>query len=188
MIINSLFKCTYNFIFFLYNFSMYQKIFPLLLLIIISACSFKPKEILINKNETCEPPKLFDPDNSKITLDGVFIFSDSELNYFYDIKNNEWSCEKPKLNVVNLFDHRSTKRLFRNIESNNHIKRINEIQIRMGDDSDFKSFVSMNCKEQGLSYLFEISSAENETIYGCQLTPNISSAVMWKQTNRRTTN
>jgi len=162
---------------------MYQKIFPLLLLIIISACSFKPKEILINKNETCEPPKLFDPDNSKITLDGAFIFSDSELNYFYDIKINEWSCEKPKLNVLNLFDHRSTKSVFNNIESNK-INRINEIQIRMGDDFDFKSFVSMNCKEQGLSYLFEISSAENETIYGCQLTPNISSAVMWKQTNK----
>ncbi|MDB9806840.1 hypothetical protein OAC03_03170 [Amylibacter sp.] len=163
---------------------MYQKIFPLLLLIIISACSFKPKEILINKNETCEPPKLFDPDNSKITLDGAFIFSDSELNYFYDIKINEWSCEKPKLNVVNLFDHRSTKRLFGNIR-NNHIKKINEIQISMGVNSDFKLFVSMNCKAQGLSYLFEISSAENETIYGCQLTPNISSAVMWKQTIRK---
>ena len=163
---------------------MYQKIFPLLLLIIISACSFKPKEILIDKNETCKPPKLFDPDNSKITLDGVFIFSDSELNHFYDIKNNEWSCEKPKLNVVNLFDHRSTQRLFGNIK-NNHIKKINEIQISMGVNSDFKLFVSMNCKAQGLSYLFEISSAENETIYGCQLTPNISSAVMWKQTIRK---
>ena len=116
---------------------MYQKIFPLLLLIIISACSFKPKEILIDKNETCKPPKLFDPDNSKITLDGVFIFSDNELNYFYDIKNNEWSCEKPKLNVVNLFDHRSTQRLFGNIK-NNHIKKINEIQISMGVNSDFK--------------------------------------------------
>ena len=30
-----------------------------------------------------------------------------------------------------------------------------------------------------------ISSTENETIYGCQLTPNISSAVMWKQTIRK---
>ena len=107
---------------------MYQKIFPLLLLIIISACSFKPKEILINKNETCEPPKLFDPDNSKITLDGAFIFSDSELNYFYDIKINEWSCEKPKLNVVNLFDHRSTKRLFGNIR-NNHINELQSTRI-----------------------------------------------------------
>ena len=67
----------------------------------------------------------------KITLDGVFIFSDSELNYFYDIKNNEWSCEKPKLNVVNLFDHRSTQRLFGNIK-NNHIKKINEIQNKYG--------------------------------------------------------
>jgi hypothetical protein len=86
--------------------------------------------------------------------------------------------------VVNLFDHRSTQILFGNIK-NNHIKKINEIQISMGVNSNFKSFVSMNCKAQGLSYLFEISSTENETIYGCQLTPNISSAVMWKQTIRK---
>ena len=86
--------------------------------------------------------------------------------------------------MVNIFDYKNTKSVFNNIESNK-INRINEIQISMGVNSNFKSFVSMNCKAQGLSYLFEISSTENETIYGCQLTPNISSAVMWKQTIRK---
>ena len=32
--------------------------------------------------------------------------------------------------------------------------------------------------------LFEIRNSEDETIYGCQLNPNISNAVMWKQASQ----
>jgi hypothetical protein len=162
---------------------MHKNLISLLLLMMISACSAEIKKPIINNLDLCMPISSFVPTLSTITLDGIFVFSDNRSNYFYNIRNNEWSCENPKLKVVNIFDYKNTKSVFNNIESNK-INKINEIQIRMADDFDFKSFVSMNCKEQGLSYLFEISSAENETIYGCQLTPNISSAVMWKQINK----
>jgi len=165
---------------------MFRFFLSLSFLIITLGCSEVSKNLPISNFKVCEPLKLFKPTHSKVTYDGLFIFSEDRLDYFYNISKNSWTCEKPKLKIVNIFNSRSTLILFNTIqEKNNAIYAMNETEITMGDMMDFKSFTTKKCTSQGLSYFFEIKSNENEKIYGCQLTPNISSAIMWKQTSQK---
>ena len=119
---------------------MFRNFILLLCLMAISACFAETKKSPIKNLDTCEPPSSFNPIFSKIALDGTFVFFEKKLQYFYNILDNDWSCEKPKLNVVNFFSTNSTEVLYKTIKKND-VYKINEIQIKKDDMFGFKSFV-----------------------------------------------
>ena len=147
--------------------------------------SCAPKSILPASSTMpqCKPDKKFKPLFAHVTIDGIVSLTDAEARYHYDLKNENWVCNQPKSQIINSFD--AADALFIHSVLIDGTRKINDIlETRMEFDSkkNLRLFVSEQCTLLGMSYLFEVEGAPNDIIYGCQINPQVNSAVMWKKT------
>ena len=165
---------------------MFRKLFVLLFVIGASGCS---KDIIVSDKPDepyCAPAQSFVPEMAKVTLGGAMIFSNKNLEYYFDLPSDRWSCEIPNSPVVNTFKDINAQTLNLVLKKqNNKLQDILEIRLEFDGKQDFRDFVSSQCASQGLSYLFEVSGTADQKIYGCQINPRVKSAIMWKRTSRK---
>ena len=164
---------------------MFRKLFVLLFVIGVSGCS---KDIIMSDKPDkpyCAPTQSFVPEMAKVTLSGAMVFSDKNLEYYFDLPSASWSCETPNSPVVNTFKDSNAQVLNLLVKKqNSKLQDILEIRLEFDRKQDFRDFVTSQCASQGLSYLFEVSGTVDQKIYGCQINPRVKSAIMWKQTSK----
>ena len=150
----------------------------------VSSCS--PNFIFPNSSATrnCEPNKSFTPSSATFTRSGQIIFATNKQEFYFGLVEKNWQCEKLKSKVINSFKVPSAQTFkFSLPTQDNSQPDILETRMNFDSSNEFQSFVSAQCASEGLSYLFEVSASAGQKIYGCQINPQISSAIMWKQTN-----
>ena len=164
---------------------MFRKSFVLLLALATFGCS---NNIITSDKPNalhCPPAQSFIPAVAKVTLSGSLIFSDEMSEYYFDLPSDSWLCKIPSSPVVNVFKDSNAQALSVAVKKkNNNIQDILEIRLEFDGKQGFKNFVSKQCASQGLSYLFEVSETVEQKIYGCQINPQVKSAIMWKRTSR----
>ena len=157
---------------------MFGKIAAFLFVLIISSCS-----TVTQAPTQCRPSQSFKPTSAKVTLSGSVIFSNGKADYYFDLPEASWTCAIPNSRVTNLFRGIDAATLLRaTTEQKNNKQDVLKTRIGFKGGGDFRLFVDEQCTSLGLSYLFEINSSKGEEIYGCQISPQVASAIMWKRT------
>lgn len=163
---------------------MFRKLFVLLLALATFGCA--NDAVTSNKENPlqCLPAQSFTPVLAEITLSGYLSFSDKISEYYFDLSSDKWSCDAPSSPVVNVFKDSNAETLIGAIKKQkNNIQDILEISLEFDSNQNFRKFVNRQCSSAGLSYLFEVSETIQQKIYGCQINPQVKSAIMWKQTS-----
>ena len=165
------------------DFVMLRKVIAVLTMLVVLSCS-PPTEIATQPDlAECHPRQSFNPTSAKITLAGSVIFSNEKSDYYFNLPENSWTCTSPNSQVTNLFRGVDASTLIGAVaKQKNNTQDVVKSRLDFDSGGDFRSFVNEQCASLGLSYLFQVNSSSDERIYGCQINPQVSSAIMWKQT------
>ena len=150
----------------------------------LSTCSPSMTTTNTSPKKYCEPGDGFLPSLATVTLAGQVIFESKNKEYYFDLPSSNWQCEKLQSPTVNKFKSTNAQDLKRSLRKKD-ISREDILIARteMSSRENFQAFVSSKCASEGLPYLFEVSAPRDQQIYGCQINPQITSALMWKRTN-----
>jgi len=163
---------------------MLRKIFVLLLALAAAGCATDINTSKKPNEPNCSPNPLFIPAMAEITSSGSIIFSDEISKYYFNLPTESWLCELPSSSVINVFKDSNAQALSLAAKQQaNNIQDILEIRLKFDGKQKFKDFVSEQCASQGLSYLFEVSETAEQKVYGCQINPQVKSAIMWRRTS-----
>ena len=165
------------------NFVMLRKVIAVLTILVVLSCS-PPTEIVTQPDlAECHPGQSFNPTSAKITLAGSIIFSNGKSDYYFNLPENSWTCTLPNSQVTNLFKSVDALTLIGAVaKQKNNTQDVVKSRLDFDSGGDFRLFVNEQCASLGLSYLFQVNSPKDERIYGCQINPQVSSAIMWKRT------
>jgi hypothetical protein len=162
---------------------MFRKIITFLFMSILSSCSPVSEVSVLPEPPQCQPNRAFNPTSAKITLAGSVIFSNEKSDYYFNLPENSWTCTSPNSQVTNLFRGGDASTLIGAVaKQNNNTQDVVKSRLDFDGGGDFRSFVNEQCAALGLSYLFQVNGSSDERIYGCQINPQVSSAIMWKKT------
>ena len=162
---------------------MFRKIITFIFVSILSSCSPVSEVLVLPEPPQCQPNQAFNPTSAKITLAGSVIFSNQKSDYYFNLPENSWTCTLPNSQVTNLFRGVDASTLIGAVaKQKNNTQDVIKSRLDFSSGGDFRSFVNEQCGSLGLSYLFQVNSSSGERIYGCQINPQVSSAIMWKKT------
>lgn len=162
---------------------MFRKIITFIFVSILSSCSPVSEVSVLPEPPQCQPNLAFNPTSAKITLAGSVIFSNEKSDYYFNLPENSWTCTLPNSQVTNLFRGVDASTLIGAVaKQNNNTQDVVKSRLDFDGEGDFRSFVNEQCAALGLSYLFQVNGSSDERIYGCQINPQVSSAIMWKKT------
>lgn len=162
--------------------TFWKKILLLFVLVLANCSSLIEIPTEINLTQ-CQPGEPFQPTSAKITLAGNVIFSNKKTDHYFNLPDASWTCAIPNSSVVSLFKGEDALTLIRAVsQKKNNTQDVLTTRLDFIAGSNFRSFVNDHCATLGLSYLFEINSTKDEVVYGCQINPQVLSAIMWKRT------
>ena len=151
----------------------------------VSSCSPNFISPNLSAKRNCEPDGSFTPSSATINRLGQVIFATDRQEFYFGLVEENWQCEKIKSQVINKFSGASAQVLKASLpKQDNSQTEILETRMNFDSNNEFRSFVSSQCASEGLSYLFEVSAPTGQKVYGCQINPQISSAVMWRKTDQ----
>ena len=137
-----------------------------------------------NDQSNCAPKATFNPSKVNVSSSGVFAFLSKKQNFNYDFINYKWICKKPIAPIVARFEQPDAKLLLKSIISKkNNASEVITKNIELAQKTQFHSYVTKQCDQLGLSYLFELEAGLNKKIIGCQINASANSAIMWKKMN-----
>ena len=162
---------------------MFGKVITFLFILTLPSCSPVSEISIQPELPQCQPTQSFNPTLAKVTLAGIVIFTNEKPDYYFNLQENSWTCSIPNSQVISIFRGPDASTLVGAVVSQkNNAQDVVKSQLDFGGGADFRSIVDEQCASLGLSYIFQINSSKDERIYGCQINPQVSSAIMWKQT------
>ena len=162
---------------------MFGKVITFLFILTLSGCFPVPEVSIQSELQQCQPTQSFSPTLAKVTLAGSVIFSNAKSDYYFNLQENSWTCSIPNSQVISIFKGPDASTLVGAVVGQkNNAQDVVKSQLDFDGGANFRFFVDEKCASLGLSYIFQINSSKDELIYGCQINPQVSSAIMWKQT------
>ena len=162
---------------------MFGKVVTFLFILTLSSCSPVPEILIQPELPQCQPTQSFNPTLAKVTLEGIVIFTNEKPDYYFNLQENSWTCSIPNSQVISIFRGPDASTLVGAVASQkNNAQDVVKSQLDFQSGMNFRLFVDEQCASLGLSYIFQINSSKDELIYGCQINPEVSSAIMWKHT------
>ena len=153
----------------------------LFLLLMVASCSQQTGMTNFSDEKSCKPDVAFAPNTVEVNAKGIFNLKGKKFDYNYDLKNKNWTCGPFQSPSINSFYGKDAKQMsYALVAKQTDVADIMEQDLNVSLKTGARDFVTRQCQLIGLSYLFEIKDSPNVKIFGCQINPQIDSAIMWK--------